>query len=96
MTTGDFPLTEVLCVTQAWSGLETAPFLKQRIAFNYQCQKRGKPFIPVLVIVKNKRGYEEKEKCVDHFSIFSIAHKASLYNLSMSVILPSPKPTPKF
>lgn len=86
----------MLCVTQAWSGLGTAAFLGQRIAFNYQYQKRGKPFIPILVIVKNKSRYEEKKKCVGHFNIFSVAHKANSYNLSVAVILPSPKHTMQF
>lgn len=72
----------MLCFTQAWSGLERAISLKQRITFNLQCQKRGKPFIPVLVIMKIKRGHEDKKKCLDHFNfnIFNIARKAGLYN----------------
>lgn len=79
---------------QVWKRLLSGK--KERKAFNYQCQKRGKPFIPILLTVKNKSRYEEKKKCVDHFSIFSIAHKASLYNISVVVFLPSPKPTSQF
>lgn len=83
----------LLCVIQAWSGLGAVTSLKERIAFNYQCHKRGKAFYSSSSDCENKSRYEEKKKRVDHFSIFSIVHKASLYNLSMAVFLLTPKPT---
>lgn len=90
---GRLLLTWMLCITQAWSGLEKAISLKQR-AFKYLCQKRGKPFVPVAFIMKIKRRYDNKDVWIISISVLPI--KQVYITVFFLCNSPSPKPTNQF